>query len=99
MDSGPDIYYGAGAHLRTFSDPWLTITQIVDEASAVLPGLHYVVLDSDHLKLNKFAGKQDGNYLSVSSNLTRIAAQAPQLIQNRRKGRSRTLPHVRQTGC
>jgi hypothetical protein len=58
----------------------------------VLPGLHYVVLDSDHLKLNKFAGARDGNYVSVSSNLARIASQAPQLIQDRRKGGSKTMP-------
>ena len=60
--------------------------QVVEETSAVLPGLHYVVLDSDHLKLNKFASAKDGNYVSVSSNLARIAAQAPRLIRDRRKG-------------
>lgn len=66
--------------------------QVVEEASAVLPGLRYIVLDSDHLKLNKFAGAQDGNFVSVSSNMARIAAQASGLIRSRRKGRSNGTP-------
>lgn len=60
--------------------------KVVEETSAVLSGFHSVVLDSDHLKLNKFANAQDGNYVSVSSNLCRIAVDAPELIQRRRKG-------------
>jgi hypothetical protein len=59
------------------------LVQVVEATSAVLLGLHYVTLDSDHLKLNKFADPQEGNYVSVSSNLARIAAQAPQLIKDR----------------
>jgi len=57
-------------------------------ASAVVPGLHSVVLDSDHLKLNKFADANDGNYRSVSSNIARIASQAPALLRQRKAGRS-----------
>ena len=60
--------------------------KVVEEKSAVLSGFYSVVLDSDHLKLNKFAGAQDGNYVSVSSNLCRIAAEAPELIQRRHIG-------------
>jgi hypothetical protein len=56
---------------------------VVEEASAVLPGASYMTLHSDHLKLNKFASKREGNYVSVSSNLARIAAQAPQLVNAR----------------
>ena len=63
-------------------------TKVVEETSAVLSGFHAVVLDSDHLKLNKFRSAQDGNYLSVSSNMCRIAAEAPELIQRRREGQS-----------
>ena len=63
--------------------------QVVDERSAALPGFRSIVLDSDHLKLNKFPSAQDGNYKSVSSNLCRIAAEAPEFIQRRRKGQSR----------
>lgn len=54
----------------------------------MLPGVRYIVLDSDHLKLNKFVSAQEGNYLSVSSNLARIAAQAPKLMTDRRKRQS-----------
>ncbi len=61
---------------------------MVEETSAVLTGFDSVVLDSDHLKLNKFSNAQDGNYVSVTSNLCRIAAGAPELIQRRRKGQS-----------
>jgi len=57
--------------------------QVVEESSAVLEGLQYVVLESDHLKLNKFAGEREGNYVSVSSSIARIAAEAPRLVQNR----------------
>jgi hypothetical protein len=60
--------------------------QVVEDTSAILPGVHYVILDSDHLKLNKFASTQDGNYIRVSSNLARIAAQTPGLIQSRQRG-------------
>lgn len=60
--------------------------QVVEEPSAVLDGLQYIVLDSDHLKLNKFAGEHDGNYVSVSSSIARIAAEAPRLVQNRGRG-------------
>ncbi|KAM0803687.1 hypothetical protein BDR22DRAFT_45834 [Usnea florida] len=70
---------------------WLqrqTSSMVVEEKSAVLSGFYSVVLDSDHLKLNKFAGAQDGNYVSVSSNLCRIAAEAPELIQRRHIGTS-----------
>ena len=63
--------------------------KVVEEKSAVLSGIYSVVLDSDHLKLNKFTGAQDGNYVSVSSNLCRIAAEAPELIQRRRLGQSK----------
>jgi hypothetical protein len=59
---------------------------VVEEVSARLSNFPHVVLDSDHLKLNKFTGAQDGNYISVSSNLCRIGAQAPQLIRDRQKG-------------
>lgn len=61
--------------------------KVVEEISAVLSGFPSVVLDSDHLKLNKFPSAQDGNYVSVSSNLCRIAAEAPELILKRRTGR------------
>lgn len=63
-------------------------SKVVEETSAVLSGFYSVVLDSDHLKLNKFASAQDGNYVSVSSNLCRIAAEAPELIRRRRNGQS-----------
>ncbi|KAL9065770.1 MAG: hypothetical protein Q9161_007995 [Pseudevernia consocians] len=61
-----------------------TSSMIVEETSAVLSGFNSVVLDSDHLKLNKFASAQDGNYVSVSSNLCRIATEAPVFIRRRR---------------
>ena len=64
---------------------------MVEQTSAVLPGMDHLFLDSDHLKLNKFASAQDGNYVSVSSNLCRIAAEAPELIGKRRKGQSEVL--------
>lgn len=60
--------------------------KVVEETSAVLSGFQFVVLDSDHLKLNKFPSAQDGNYESVSSNLCRIAAEAPELILKRQTG-------------
>lgn len=60
--------------------------KVVEEISAVITGLHRVVLDSDHLKLNKYSSERDGNYISVTSNLARIAIQAPRLILDRRKG-------------
>jgi hypothetical protein len=58
--------------------------QVVEETSAVLPDMRFLVLDSDHLKLSNFTGLEDGNYVSVSSNLARIAAQASRLRQARR---------------
>lgn len=54
--------------------------------SAVIPGLYSVVLDSDHLKLSKFADAADGNYKAVSSNIARIASQAPALLRQRKAG-------------
>ena len=60
--------------------------QVVEEESAVLWGCDSIVLDSDHLKLNKFKSAEDGNYISVSSNLARICVEAPQLIQRRQNG-------------
>ena len=62
--------------------------KVVEETSAVLSGFHSLVLDSDHLKLNKFSSAQDGNYVSVASNLCRIAAEAPEVLQRRRNGLS-----------
>ena len=64
-------------------------SKVVEEKSAVLSGFYAVMLDSDHLKLNKFVGAQDRNYVSVSSNLCRIAAAAPELIQGRQIGQSK----------
>ena len=64
-------------------------SKVVEEKSAVLSGFYSVVLDSDHLKLNKFAGAQDGNYVSVSSNICRIASEAPELFQKRQIGQSK----------
>jgi hypothetical protein len=52
----------------------------------VLSGLLFIILNSDHLKLNKFASAQDGNFVSVFSNLCRIAAEALRLIQRRQQG-------------
>ena len=63
-------------------------SKVVEETSAVLSGFHSLVLDSDHLKLNKFSSLRDGNYVSVSSNLCRIAAEAPEIIRRLRKGQS-----------
>jgi len=60
--------------------------QVVEDTSAILPGVHCVILDSDHLNLNKFASTRDGNYIRVSSNLARIAAQAPGPIRSRQRG-------------
>jgi hypothetical protein len=57
--------------------------QIVEQTSAVLGIGPYVVLDSRHLKLNKFSVVQKGNYVSVSSHIARIAAQSPQLTKGR----------------
>jgi len=57
--------------------------------SVVVSGLHSVVFDSDHLKLNKFADAYDKDYRSVSSNIARIASQAPTLLRQRKAGRPR----------
>lgn len=54
----------------------------------MLPGLRCVVLDADHLKLNKFGSPNEGNYRAVSSNLARIAAQSHQLVHGRRNRES-----------
>lgn len=62
------------------------VYKVVEEVSAVPYGMHSLALDSDHLKLNKFASAEDENYVRVSSNLARIAAQAPQLFQDRQRG-------------
>ena len=68
--------------------------KVVEETSAVLSGFDSIVLDSDHPKLNKFSSAQDGNYVSVSSNLCRISAEAPELLQRRHKGVVRVLVRV-----
>ena len=62
--------------------------KVVEETSAVLSGFHSIVLDSDHLKLNKFSSARDGNYVSVASNLCGIVAQAPGIIRRRQNGLS-----------
>ena len=60
----------------------------------MLPGLHRVVLDSDHLKLNKFFGIHDSNYVVVSSNLTRIIRQASAVFESRNQGQYRRMPII-----
>ena len=88
VDSKTNFYNGensnafSGARART-EDP-----QVVEETSAVLSGFISIVLDSDHLKLNKFSSARDGNYVSVSFNLCRIAAEAPEMIQRHQKSKS-----------
>ena len=62
--------------------------KVVEETSAMLSGFPAIVLDSDHLKLNKFPSARDGNYVSVSSNLCRIAAEASEIIQKRQSSKS-----------
>ena len=58
----------------------------MDEASAVLDGVAYLLLDSDHLKLNKFAGHKDKNYTVVAANIARIAMEAKALFDRRSQG-------------
>lgn len=57
--------------------------QVVDEISATIPGLDALSLDSDHIKLNKFARAEEQNYRLVSSNIHRIAAASSKLIEDR----------------
>ena len=84
-----DFIHGERVRLAIRLENSAKDSKVVDEKSAVLSGFYSVVLDSDHLKLNKFPGTQDGNYVSVSSNLCRIAAEAPELIQRRQIGQSK----------
>ena len=89
MDSETNLINGEKVLMLFFeARPRTDDLKVVDETSAILSGFHSIVLDSDHLKLNKFSSAQDGNYVSVSSNLCRIAAEAPEIIQRRQKSKS-----------
>src|SRR6266566_4586786 len=59
---------------RTFLK--LTLRQIVEEASACIPGCGRIPLQTDHLKMNKFSDPNNRSFLSISGEIRRMCLNA-----------------------
>ncbi|KAF6824006.1 ankyrin domain protein, partial [Colletotrichum plurivorum] len=59
--------------------------QVVDEASACIPGLERIPLAANHSELNKYSGPNDRSFQSVSTELRRLCTDAPAVVQRRTK--------------
>lgn len=60
-------------------------SQVVDEASACIPGLERIALAANHSEMNKYSGPNDSSFQSVSAELRRLCAGAPDVVQCRIK--------------
>lgn len=61
---------------------------VVDETSAKLGANRAIGLPTDHFKLNKFAAPEDGNYLDVAGEVSRLYTEALKLASERRSSKS-----------
>ncbi|KAK7739590.1 hypothetical protein SLS63_001936 [Diaporthe eres] len=61
---------------------------VVDETSAKLGANRAIGLPTDHFKLNKFAAPEDGNYLDVAGEVSRLYTEALKLASERCSSKS-----------
>ncbi|KAH0489937.1 hypothetical protein TgHK011_001426 [Trichoderma gracile] len=60
---------------------------VVTEASACIPGVERHGLQTDHLKINKFASPSDRSFLTVSTTISEMYANAKDIIRRRQAPR------------
>ncbi|EXK81073.1 hypothetical protein FOQG_14415 [Fusarium oxysporum f. sp. raphani 54005] len=60
----------------------LTMTQVVPEESACVPGWERSQLQTDHLKLNKFSGPLDRSFLAVSRQIFTMCNTAKNTVED-----------------
>jgi hypothetical protein len=60
------------------------VTQVVDERSAAALGPHKFRLNTDHFKINKYAGPQDRSYLRVSAQINEMFRNWKPLMESRK---------------
>ncbi|KAL7812767.1 hypothetical protein V8C26DRAFT_406512 [Trichoderma gracile] len=60
---------------------------VVTEASACIPGVERHALQTDHLKINKFASPTDRSFLTVSTTISEMYANAKDIIRRRQAPR------------
>lgn len=66
--------------------------QVVEEASACIPGLNRYALQTDHLKINKYHGPTDRSFLIVSETISEMCAEAKNLTRYRQSRRHHFSP-------
>ncbi|WQF87977.1 Putative alpha/beta hydrolase-1, NACHT nucleoside triphosphatase [Colletotrichum destructivum] len=69
--------------------------QIVDEASACIPGLDRQGLEADHLTINKYRGPDDGGFKQVSEVIHEMCDNANNVIRRRHDHALRQRPEAR----
>jgi len=57
--------------------------QVVEEASACIPGLDRCALQTDHFKINKYAGPTDRSFLKVSETISEMCDNAQDMVRRR----------------
>ena len=66
--------------------------EIVSELSACLDGYKSYGLNTTHTKMNKFNDPGDGNYQLVSGKILEFVSMSPEVLEARRRQRSRREP-------
>ncbi|TFB01754.1 hypothetical protein CCMA1212_006453 [Trichoderma ghanense] len=61
--------------------------KVVPEASACIPGIERHALQTDHLKINKYCGPTDRSFLTVSTTISEMYANAKDIIRRRQAPR------------
>ncbi|KAG6365428.1 hypothetical protein INS49_007039 [Diaporthe citri] len=69
---------------------------VVDETYARLGANRAIGLPTDHFKLNKFAAPEDGNYLDVAGEVSRLYTEALELAIERRSRRTDSVGALEQ---
>ncbi|RYP36856.1 hypothetical protein DL767_003246 [Monosporascus sp. MG133] len=78
VEEGYDLF--RPAHLRrriTYA------VEVVDEASACIPGLDRILLAANHSEMNKYSGPDDRSFRSVAVELRRTCERAPAVVRPR----------------
>lgn len=57
--------------------------QVVPQYSEIIDGHEKSALSADHLKLNKYEGPDDQNFIDVASKIRHLAKKAPGILQQR----------------
>ena len=57
--------------------------KVVTEASACIPGVERHALQTDHLKINKYCSPTDRSFLTVSTTISEMYANAKDIIRRR----------------